>query len=102
MIQYDDGSSLPPLWHWLYFTDLSTESGNYDGHAALGGFATSKTATPHVGGGRVSFLNDFVIRAKARKVSTSKSIQQKSSKSGDLVFVTVAHQVFQHEACCIE
>ena len=22
--QYVDGSSLPPLWHWLYFADLST------------------------------------------------------------------------------
>jgi 3-methylfumaryl-CoA hydratase len=44
----------------------------------------------------------LVIGAEARKVSTIKSIQQKSGKSGDLVFVTVAHKVFQHEACCIE
>ena len=102
--QYVDGSSLPPLWHWLYFLPIyRLDQANYDGHAALGGFLPPvKLPRRMWAGSRVSFLNDLVIGEKARKVSIIKSIQQKSGTSGDLVFVTVAHQVFQHETCCIE
>ena len=33
--QYVDGSSLPPLWHWLYFLPIyRLDQANYDGHAA--------------------------------------------------------------------
>ena len=102
--QHIDGSSLPPLWHWLYFLPIyRLDQANYDGHAALGGFLPPvKLPRRMWAGSRVSFLNDLVIGAKARKVSTIKNIQQKSGKSGDLVFVTVAHQVFQNDTCCIE
>ena len=102
--QYVDGSTLPPLWHWLYFLPIyRLDQANYDGHAALGGFLPPvKLPRRMWAGSRVSFLNELVIGAKARKVSTIKNIQQKSGKSGDLVFVTVAHQVFQNDTCCIK
>lgn len=36
---YEDGSALPPLWHWMHFLDLfKLEDAGYDGHAALGRF----------------------------------------------------------------
>jgi len=99
-----DGSVLPPLWHWLYFLPIyRLDQANYDGHAALGGFLPPvKLPRRMWAGSRVSFLYDLTIGTEARKVSTIKSIQQKSGKSGDLVFVTVAHQVFQNDTCCIE
>jgi len=103
-LQYVDGSVLPPLWHWLYFLPIyRLDQANYDGHAALGGFLPPvKLPRRMWAGSRVSFLYDLTIGTEARKVSTIKSIQQKSGKSGDLVFVTVAHQVFQNDTCCIE
>jgi len=103
-VKYLDGSVLPPLWHWLYFLPIyRLDPANYDGHAALGGFLPPvKLPRRMWAGSRVSFLYDLTIGTEARKVSTIKSIQQKSGKSGDLVFVTVAHQVFQNDTCCIE
>ena len=103
-VKYLDGSVLPPLWHWLYFLPIyRLDQANYDGHAALGGFLPPvKLPRRMWAGSRVSFLYDLTIGTEARKVSTIKSIQQKSGKSGDLVFVTVAHQVFQNDTCCIE
>jgi 3-methylfumaryl-CoA hydratase len=102
--QLVDGSVLPPLWHWLYFLPIyRLDQANYDGHAALGGFLPPvKLPRRMWAGSRISFLYDLTIGTEARKVSTIKSIQQKSGKSGDLVFVTVAHQVFQNDTCCVE
>ena len=66
--QYVDGSSLPPLWHWLYFLPIyRLDQANYDGHAALGGFLPPvKLPRRMWAGSRVSFLNDLVIGQGAR------------------------------------
>lgn len=102
--RYEEGSVLPPLWHWLYFLPIyRRDQANYDGHAGLGGFLPPvKLPRRMWAGSRVSFLNDLTIGAEARKVSTVKSIQQKTGNSGDLVFVTVLHHVFQDDVCCIK
>ena len=67
--QYVDGSSLPPLWHWLYFLPIyRLDQANYDGHAALGGFLPPvKLPRRMWAGSRVSFLNDLVIGARHAK-----------------------------------
>ena len=98
------GSSLPPLWHWLYFLPIfRLNQRNYDGHAALGGFLPPITLPRRMwAGSRVTFPRSLIVGKDAHKVSTIKSIQEKSGKSGELIFVNVAHQVFQDSQLCIE
>ncbi len=44
-------------------------------------------------GSRFVFLKPLVIGEKASRVSTVKSVAHKAGKTGDLVFVTVRHEI---------
>lgn len=92
----DDGEALPPLHHWLYFWDVRppAELGG-DGHPALGGFMPPVELPRRMwAGSRVEFLAPLPLGEPARRVSTILNIEAKSGRSGDLVFVTVGHEVF--------
>ncbi|WP_028206052.1 FAS1-like dehydratase domain-containing protein [Paraburkholderia nodosa] len=88
-------SELPPLWHWLYFLPGERQSGiGPDGHPKRGGFL------PPIGlprrmwaGGRLQFLLPLSVGEPIRRVSTIKCVQSKSGRSGQLVFVTVLHEI---------
>ncbi|MFM0028438.1 acyl-CoA dehydrogenase [Paraburkholderia madseniana] len=88
-------SQLPPLWHWLYFLPGERQSNiGPDGHPRRGGFLPPITLPRRMwAGGRLQFLRPLELGEPVRRVSTIKSIQSKSGRSGDLVFVTVLHQV---------
>ena len=101
--EYRIGDALPPLWHWLHFLPIHKlgESG-YDGHAALGGFLPPVPLPRRMwAGSRLEFLAPVTIGRSARKRSTVKSVTHKSGRSGDLVFVTVTHDVFEDQKHCI-
>ena len=90
-----DGEELPPLWHWIYFLEGVPDSGlGPDGHPARGGFLPPVPLSNRLwAGGRVSFLEPLRIGSAARRESTILKIDHKQGRSGDLVFVTVGHQL---------
>lgn len=90
-----DGESLPPLWHWTCFLEgvPSRELGN-DGHPTRGGFMPPVALPNRMwAGGRVSFLSPVRIGTTVRKESSILSVEHKVGHSGDLVFVTVLHEL---------
>ncbi len=90
-----DGGALPPLWHWIYFLEgLPPGRLGRDGHPARGGFLPPVPLSNRMwAGGRVAFLNPVVIGSHVRKTSSILKVDHKIGKSGELVFVTVLHEL---------
>jgi 3-methylfumaryl-CoA hydratase len=89
------GTPLPPLWHWLYLLPLPLQSRlGPDGHALRGGFLPP-VALPR----RMWAGSDLVFHAPLRvgdalaRTSTIVDVQEKSGRSGNLVFVKVCHEL---------
>jgi len=102
-------SPLPYLRHWLYFwTIAERKSLGRDGHPALGGFL------PDVGqlwggsqtrrmwaGSRLEFHRPLLLGLPTKRLSTVESIEEKSGRSGRLVFVTVRHDIFDADTVAV-
>ncbi|KCV64470.1 FAS1-like dehydratase domain-containing protein [Bordetella bronchiseptica] len=86
---------LPPLWHWLYFLPGERQSNiGPDGHPRRGGFLPPITLPRRMwAGGRLRFLRPLAVGAAVTRLSTIQQIQVKSGRSGQLVFVTVLHEI---------
>ncbi len=94
---------LPPLWHWLYFPNATSIANTArDGHPKLGDFLPP-TGLPRRmwAGGRFRFFAPLKIGDRVEKKSTIKSITRKSGRSGELCFVTVAHEFSAGNVLCI-
>lgn len=90
-----DGESLPPLWHWTCFLEgaPSRELGP-DGHPARGGFMPPVALPNRMwAGGRVIFHAPVRIGSTVRKESSILNVAHKAGRSGDLVFVTLLHEL---------
>jgi len=89
------GDSLPPLWHWIYFTPKApAHEIGADGHPRRGGFL------PPVGlprrmwaGGRLEFHAPIRIGDALTRTSTIGDVRRREGKTGALVFVTVRHEI---------
>ncbi|MBE7942403.1 MULTISPECIES: MaoC family dehydratase N-terminal domain-containing protein [Ramlibacter] len=93
--RFAPGDALPPLWHWTYFVprDLRREIGP-DGHRLRGGFLPPVPLPRRMwAGGRLRFEQALRIGEPATRVSRIESVARKSGKSGELVFVTVSHEI---------
>lgn len=90
-----EGATLPPLWHWIYFLEgLPPGELGGDGHPARGGFLPPVPLPNRMwAGGRVKFLKPVPIGSRIRKVSSILKVDHKVGRSGDLVFVTVLHEL---------
>ena len=90
-----EGAALPPLWHWIYFLEgLPPGELGRDGHPARGGFLPPVPLPNRMwAGGRVTFLKPVPIGSRIRKVSSILKVDHKVGRSGDLVFVTVLHEL---------
>lgn len=90
-----DGEILPPLWHWIYFLEgVPARELGYDGHPARGGFMPPVPLSNRMwAGGRVSFVTPVRIGSMVRKESSILTVDHKQGRSGDLVFVTVHHEL---------
>ena len=101
---YGAGTALPPLWHWMHFLPVhKLEDCGYDGHAALGGFLPPVPLPRRMwAGSRVTFHSPMRIGRSLTKVSEVRRVEHKSGRTGDLVFVTVVHQVFDGHILGIE
>ena len=102
--EYGAGDPLPPLWHWLHFLPIhKLKDSGYDGHAALGSFLPPVPLPRRMwAGSRLTFLAPMKIGQALQKCSTVKSVAHKSGRSGDLVFVTVVHEVFDSDQLCLK
>ena len=94
-LDYTENKSLPPLWHWLYFLPIfKLSEAGYDGHAALGDFLPPVQLPRRMwAGSRMEFFSPLQVGREYKKTSKIKSVTAKSGSSGDLVFVTVSHEV---------
>src|SRR6187397_2418462 len=91
----DTGTTLPPLWHWLYFLPLHKQSEiGPDGHPRRGGFLPPVELPRRMwAGGRLSFLQPLRVGDAMTRTSRIASIASKQARSGPLVFVTVEHEI---------
>jgi 3-methylfumaryl-CoA hydratase len=91
----EHGDSVPPLWHWLYFlpTAPMSEVGP-DGHPKRGGFLPPVPLPRRMwAGGRLTFHAPLKVGERATRTSTIANIEDKTGRSGRLVFVTVQHTI---------
>ena len=91
------GTPVPPLAHWLYFLPVHKQSDiGPDGHPKRGGFLPPVPLPRRMwAGGRLAWEAGNALRVgdEAQRVSRIASVASKSGRSGELVFVTVAHEV---------
>jgi 3-methylfumaryl-CoA hydratase len=89
------GTPLPECWHWIYFRPATPQSElGRDGHAKRGGFLPPIELPRRMWvGGRIRFLAPLAIGRPAERRSTILSISAKAGRSGELVFVTVRHEI---------
>src|SRR5688572_20564689 len=91
----NQGDAIPEGWHWLYFLETAPASElAHDGHPKRGGFLPPVSLPRRMwAGGRLDFRRPIRIGERLRRESEILSVDSKSGKSGNLVFVTVRHTV---------
>jgi len=94
------GTPLPPLWHWLYFLPIHAQSGlGPDGHPQRGGFLPP-VPLPR----RMWAASDFVFHEPLcvgdalSRTSTIVAVQEKTGRSGSLIFVKLRHELRRDSA----
>ncbi|WP_088283724.1 MaoC family dehydratase N-terminal domain-containing protein [Ideonella sp. A 288] len=90
-----DGSVLPPLWHWLYFLPLHRQSAiGPDGHAKRGGFLPPVPLPRRMwAGSQFEWHAPIRVGDAVERTSTIARVSAKSGRTGELVFVTVRHDL---------
>ncbi|WP_427771824.1 FAS1-like dehydratase domain-containing protein [Comamonas thiooxydans] len=90
------GSAVPALWHWLYFLPHARQSEiGPDGHPRRGGFLPPVPLPRRMwAGGRLRWEagNPLRVGQQVQRVSTIRSVQHKTGRSGELLFVLVEHR----------
>jgi 3-methylfumaryl-CoA hydratase len=90
-------ATVPPLGHWLYFLPDARQSAiGADGHPRRdeGGLLPPVPLPRRMwAGGRVAFLAPIAVGAPLTRVTTIAAIRAKRGASGDLVFVTLQHDI---------
>ncbi len=90
------GTTLPPLWHWLFFLPHAKQSEiGEDGHPKRGGFLPPVPLPRRMwAGGRLTWVteNPLTVGQDVERVSTIKSVTHKTGRSGELLFVVVEHR----------
>ena len=90
-----EGDAAPPLAHWLYFLPNYRQSqAGPDGHAARGEFLPPVPLPRRMwAGSRLEFSRPLAVGARVKRLSRILDVAPKTGRSGDLVFVTVRHEV---------
>jgi len=93
----EEGDSVPPAGHWLYFLPTTRHSElGVDGHAKRGGFLPPVELPRRMwAGGRIEFLRPLRVGDAAARTATVADVTHKTGKSGDLVFVVVRYDIFE-------
>jgi len=95
-----EGTSLPPLWHWLYFLPLYRQSDvGPDGHAKRGGFMPPVPLPRRMwAGSQFEFRSPLRVGDRLTRHSTLADVSEKSGRTGRLVFVKVRHEIHANDA----
>ena len=88
---------VPPLGHWLYFLPTARQSAiGEDGHPRRDG----QSLLPPIplprrmwAGSRIDFLAPVPVGAALTRVTTIDAVRPKRGASGDLLFVTLRHEI---------
>jgi 3-methylfumaryl-CoA hydratase len=89
------GDTVPPLGHWLYFLNRAPQSQiEADGHPRRGGFLPPIPLPRRMwAGSRIEFRSPIAIGAAIEKRSTIAAIEAKTGASGEMIFLTVHHEI---------
>ena len=93
-----DGAALRPLGHWCLFLPQTPQSQiGTDGHAVRGGFLPPVHHLPRRmwAGSRLTFHGDMHIGMAVERRSIISLVTRKQGASGELIFVTVRHEISQ-------
>jgi 3-methylfumaryl-CoA hydratase len=86
---------VPPLGHWLYFLNRARQSEiDIDGHPKRGGFLPPIELPRRMwAGSRIEFLAPIAVGAAMTRRSTIAGIEAKTGASGEMIFLTVHHEI---------
>ena len=89
------GTPVPYLWHWLYFLPLAPQSDiGADGHPRRGGFLPPVPLPRRMwAGSDFEFHAPLHVGDALTRTSTILDVQEKSGRSGSLIFVKVRHEI---------
>jgi 3-methylfumaryl-CoA hydratase len=89
------GTPIPALWHWLYFLPLARKSEiGPDGHGKRGGFLPPVPLPRRMwASSQLQFHQPLRVGDSIRRASRIESVNEKSGRSGKLVFVKVRHEI---------
>ena len=89
------GSLLPRLWHWAAFPEfVPLGQLGADGHPEQGDFLPPLPFKRRMwAAGRLSFTGSLRIGEKLRRRSVIRAVTPKTGATGEMVFVTLAHQI---------
>ena len=89
------GTPIPALWHWLYFLPLAPQSEiGPDGHAKRGGFLPPVDLPRRMwAASQLRFDQPLRVGDSIARTSKIESVNEKSGRSGRLVFVKVRHEI---------
>ncbi|QFT91609.1 hypothetical protein FIU86_02065 [Roseovarius sp. THAF9] len=97
------GDALPPFFHQIYFWDPQVPSDlGRDGHPELGGVIPDMGLPRRMwAGGQLQFHAPFRAGRPATRRTTRERAEHKQGRSGPLAFVTLRHEIWQDDTCCI-
>ncbi|MGE4239145.1 acyl-CoA dehydrogenase [Ramlibacter sp.] len=97
------GDPVLPGRHWLFFNNIVRQS-----ELKPDGIARKTAALPDVAGatrmwagGRTDFLRPLAVGSHVRRETEVMSTSKKSGRSGDLVFVTLRHEIHDERGLAI-
>jgi len=94
---------VPPLGHWLYFLPQASQSElGEDGHPRRGGLLPPVELPRRMwAGGRLKFERPIPLDRPIDRRSTVTDVKRKVGRSGEMVFVTVLHEILADGAVAI-
>lgn len=102
-LDYREGDSLPPLWHWIFFIRPVPQGGmGRDGHPKRGDFLPPVSLPRRMFAGlKASFRQPLIIGPDAERESEVIDIKEKSGAAGPLIFVKIQQRIRQKRRLCL-
>ncbi|NDH53035.1 MAG: acyl-CoA dehydrogenase [Betaproteobacteria bacterium] len=103
-LQRPDSRPLPAGWHWLFFNPVVLQSGlGPDGHPMRGDFLPPVALERRMwAGSRLVWQRPFAVGTVVEKTSEILRISRKTGRTGEMVFVTVAHSYRDGDGSILE